>query len=273
MLLGTDVLYHCAATPHEGLSVFSPSLIADNVLAASAATFSAAISAGVRRIVFLSSMSRYGTGIPPFREGDWPSPVDPYGICKLAAENLLVNLAETHGIEYVVAVPHNVIGPRQKYDDPYRNVASIMINRVLRGQPIIIYGDGQQKRCFSWIGDAVGCLKKMLDCQPGPEPVFNIGPDEEEVTIHELAYRISQLMEVPFTPLHMPGRPREVRVATCSSDKARAALGYKTTVSLTNALQMMIADMRERGPKPFKYHLPIEIHTHKTPETWTERMF
>ena len=65
------------------------------------------------------------------------------------------------GIEYVIAVPHNIIGPKQKYDDPYRNVASIMINRMLQGKQPIIYGDGGQKRCFSFVQDCVDPLIKM----------------------------------------------------------------------------------------------------------------
>jgi UDP-glucose 4-epimerase len=68
---------------------------------------------------------------------------------------LVRNLAETHGVEWVVAVPHNIIGPRQKYDDPYRNVASIFINLMLQGRQPYIYGDGTQSRCFSFITDDV----------------------------------------------------------------------------------------------------------------------
>ena len=71
-------------------------------------------------------MARYGDGPVPFVEDQPLNPVDPYGIAKYAAELLVKNVCETHGIEYVIAVPHNIIGPKQKYDDPYRNVASIM---------------------------------------------------------------------------------------------------------------------------------------------------
>src|ERR1035437_7012129 len=73
----------------------------------------------------------------------------PYGIGKLAVEQFLRNLCETHCVEYVIAVPHNIIGPRQKYDDPYRNVASIMMNLMMQKRQPVIYGDGSQERCFS----------------------------------------------------------------------------------------------------------------------------
>ena len=80
--------------------------------------FTAAIINKVKRIVNCSSMARYGTNKIPFEETFDPSPQDPYGIAKVAAENILKNLCETHGVESTIAVPHNIIGPRQKYDDP-----------------------------------------------------------------------------------------------------------------------------------------------------------
>src|SRR5205085_3083833 len=142
---GVDLVYHCAAIATEGLSVFSPALIAKHVYENTAGLLAAAASKRVKRFVYCSSMARYGKGKPPFTEDQPAKPVDPYGIAKYAGELLVQNVAETHGMEHVIAVPHNIIGPRQKYDDPYRNVASIMINRMLQGKQPIIYGDGEQK--------------------------------------------------------------------------------------------------------------------------------
>src|SRR5580693_9402902 len=158
---GCDIYYHCAATAYEGLSVFSPHFVTQNVVTATTGMMSAAIANRVRRVVFCSSMARYGAIAVPFTEDAEPRPQDPYGIGKLAAEMLVRNLAETHGVEWVVAVPHNIIGPRQKYDDPYRNVASIFINLMLQGRQPILYGDGLQKRCFSFISDVVAPLEQM----------------------------------------------------------------------------------------------------------------
>ena len=93
-------------------------------------------------------MARYGNIKQPYYEDDEPNPVDPYGISKLAAEKILINLSNTYNIEYNIAVPHNIIGIKQKYDDPFRNVASIMINLMLQNRQPIIYGDGEQKEVF-----------------------------------------------------------------------------------------------------------------------------
>ena len=90
-------------------------------------------------------MARYGKIKIPFNEDDVPIPVDPYGVSKLAAENILKIMSKTYKFEYNIAVPHNIIGPKQKYDDPFRNVASIMINLILQDRQPIIYGNGNQK--------------------------------------------------------------------------------------------------------------------------------
>ncbi|TSC59219.1 MAG: UDP-glucose 4-epimerase [Candidatus Peregrinibacteria bacterium Greene0416_19] len=274
VMQGVDTVYHCAATAYEGLSVFAPNLVTQNTFQISASVISAAIASGVRRFVYCSSMARYGTQEKvPFTEDMICKPQDPYGIAKLAGEDLLRNLADVHSMEYVIAVPHNIIGPRQKYDDPYRNVASIMINLMLQGRQPIIYGDGEQKRCFSFVQDDIQILEKLIDAPNVAGEVINIGPDEEFITINELAQTIADLLSFKLDPVYVPGRPQEVKLATCDAGKARRLLGYKTTYTLRQGLQEMIDWIRKRGTKKFKYTFDIEIISDKTPKTWTNRMF
>jgi UDP-glucose 4-epimerase len=270
--LGCDIFYHCAATAYEGLSTFSPYIITNNIVSGSVSVFSAAIANNAKRIVFCSSIARYGALVPPFTEDQKPEPRDPYGIGKLAGEELLRNLCETHGVEYAIAVPHNIIGPRQKYDDPFRNVASIMINLMLQNRQPIIYGDGMQKRCFSFVDDCLYCLKEMAFRDNIVGQAINIGPDEEVVTIIDLAERIANQLRFNLEPTFLPGPPNEVEHAVCSSDKARKMLGYKTTVDLDAGLSRMIDYIKHRGVRPFKYHLDLEIVNQLTPRTWTERL-
>lgn len=281
-----DVLIHCAATAHEGLSNFSPSFITRNIYEASVATFSAAIAAGVKRIVFLSSMARYGDGLllsedehedhegclsifeglRPFTENMTPKPVDPYGIAKVAAEQTLIALCRLHNVEYVIAAPHNIIGPRQKYDDPFRNVCSIMINRALQGKTIPVYGDGSQKRCFSPIADCLDSLVKMIDAPISGE-IINIGPDSGEISVLELAKMIQELTACGAEIEHFPARPNEVKEAWCSSDKARRLLGYAPKQSLRDCLAEMVLYIKNHGTKPFTYNFPIEIEK-GCPSVW-----
>jgi UDP-glucose 4-epimerase len=269
---GVDVIFHTAAIATAGLSVFSPALIATHVYTNTATVLAAAASNNVGRFVHCSSMARYGNGPVPYVEDQPLEPADPYGIAKLASELVVRNVCETHDIEYTIAVPHNIIGPKQKYDDPYRNVASIMINRMLQGKQPVIYGDGGQMRCFSFIQDCVNPLIKMGTLPAAVGETINIGPDEEYISIIELAQIISELVNFPLDPIMVPERPREVRFATCSADKARRLLDYRTTVSLREGLQTMIDWISSHGTKPFEYHLPIEIDSPLVPATWTSRL-
>jgi UDP-glucose 4-epimerase len=258
LMEGVDVVYHCAATAYEGLSVFSPHFVTRNVVTATTGMMSAAVASRVRRFVFCSSMARYGANVVPFTEDAAPRPQDPYGIGKLAAEMLVRNLAETHGVEWVIAVPHNIIGPRQKYDDPYRNVAAIFTNRLLQGRPIVIYGDGAQRRCF-----------KMATDRACAGEVINVGPDDEFVSVLELAKLVARILGVELRCEFLPPRPREVSLANCSASKARALLGYQPRVSLEEGLRQMIDWIRARGPKPFEHHVDLEIVGEALPSPWS----
>lgn len=269
-----DVVYHTACTAYEGLSVFSPSLIAKNTFQISVNMMTAAIQRGVKRFVQCSSMARYGAqDKTPFEETMTCQPQDPYGIAKYSAELMLQNLAQVHGVELVIAVPHNIVGPRQKYDDPYRNVASIMINLILQGRPPIIYGDGTQVRCFSDVRDDIDCLFQLAFDDRAVGQVFNIGPDEDEISINSLFEIIANELKFNQEPIYMPGRPQEVKHATCSADKIRAFFNYETKYTTKESLQHMIAYIKSRGPSPFQYHLPIEIENEKTPLTWKNKLF
>ena len=266
-----DVVYHCAATAHEGLSVFSPYEITKNNYLASVSIFSAAVNEKVQRIVFCSSMARYGDQKTPFTEKMNPKPVDPYAISKVASEEVLKNLCELNNIEWVIAVPHNIIGPRQKYDDPFRNVVSIMINRMLQGKAPIIYGDGEQTRCFSYIDDCLSCLIPMLDQKNLNKEIVNIGPDEEFVTINKIAEICSNITGENQKPIYKKDRPKEVKHATCSADKARKILNYKTKISLRDGIEKTFQYIRNRGVRPFDYNINIEINNDLTPSTWKNK--
>tara|TARA_B100001248_G_scaffold258978_1_gene244203 strand:- start:502 stop:1518 length:1017 start_codon:yes stop_codon:yes gene_type:complete len=271
IMKGINVVYHCAATAHEGLSVFSPFEITKNNYLASVSVFSAATNEKVERIVFCSSMARYGDQKAPFTEAMNPKPVDPYAISKVAAEEVLKNLCELNGIEWVIAIPHNIIGPRQKYDDPFRNVVSIMINRMLQGKAPIIYGDGNQTRCFSYIDDCLDCLIPMLDQKNLNKEIINIGPDEEFVTINKIAELCSNITGINLNPIYKKDRPREVKHATCSADKARKLLNYKTKVSLNDGIKKTFDYIKSRGVRPFDYNIKIEIDNELTPVTWKNK--
>lgn len=271
---GADAIVHCAAAAHEGLSVFSPCLITEHTYNTTVAVAAAAAANHVKRVVFTSTAARYGAQpVMPFTEDMTPAPVDPYGIAKVAAEQVLRCMGLAHGFEVVIAVPHNIIGPYQKYDDPFRNVASIMANLMLQNRPPIIYGDGQQTRSFSFIQDCVNPLIKMVTMPGLDGEVINIGPDDPPITILELACRLREIIGYEGGFQFVPDRPMEVKHTWVSADKARRMLGYEAHTSLESGLKQLVDWIRAAGPKPFKYHLPIEIDSPKLPVTWRDRRF
>lgn len=272
IMADTDIVYHCAALAHEGLSVFSPVTINKSIYQATTSTLAAAASNDIDRFIYCSTMARYGEQEIPFTEDQEPKPQDPYAVSKVAGEKLTELMADVHGFDYVIAIPHNIIGPRQKYDDPFRNVASIFINRMLQGKQPIIYGDGEQKRCFSFVQDNVRPLKKLATRDDVVGEAFNIGPDEEFVTINHLAKVIADLLDFDLDPIYKPDRPQEVKLATCSADKARERLDYETQYTLREGLEEMVEWIKQKGPKEFEYHLDVEIENEKTPETWTSEL-
>ena len=216
-------------------------------------------------------MARYGNQKPPFTEDMNPAPVDPYGVAKVAGENILKLLADLNNMEWNIAVPHNIIGPNQKYDDPFRNVVSIFINRNLQNKPAIIYGDGKQKRCFSYIDDVIFCLEKLALDKNINKWIVNVGPDEEEVTIKSCRNNCKR-NGFNENPIYLADRPKEVKFATCNSDKSRKMLNYKTKTSLKDAIKKTIEYIKKNGVKPFKYYLPVEIINDKTPESWVKKL-
>ena len=273
IIKGADVVVHAAAYAHEGLSNVSPNIICSNIISGSTSIFSAAISNNVKRIVFCSSMARYGNIKQPFNEDDIPKPVDPYGISKLAAEKILINLCETYGVEYNIAVPHNIIGVKQKYDDPFRNVASIMINLMLQGRRPIIYGDGEQKRSFSDVDDCIYCIDKLATDKEIKGEILNIGPDDNFITINELFSKLSNQLKFNKGAINYNDRINEVKLANCSAKKAKKLLKYKKSISLDESLSKMIDYIKVKGIKDFKYNYELEIINEKTPKTWLEKKF
>ena len=272
MTKDADLVVHTACTAYEGLSVFSPYFVGNNTYQISLSVFSAIAKNNIPKVINFSSMARYGTQEKtPFTEDQIPKPQDPYGIAKVAVENTLDVLSEVHNFEYVNLVPHNIIGPRQKYDDPFRNVVSIMINRMIQNKAPIIYGDGKQTRCFSYIDDCLSCLLPMLDQKNLNKQTINIGPDEEFVTINKIAELCSNITGTNLQPIYKKDRPKEVKHATCSADKARNLLNYKTTVDLKEGIQKTFDYIKKRGARPFDYNINIEINNELTPSTWKNK--
>jgi UDP-glucose 4-epimerase len=269
----SDIVFHCAALPYEGLSVFSPKIVTENIVGGTVSVASACLANGVKTLVNFSSMARYGAQNPPFTEDLPRSPEDPYGLAKAQAEEHLELLNKLHGLSYFTVVPHNVVGVGQRYMDPYRNVVAIMINRTLLKKPIIIYGDGEQKRSFSNIRDCGDAIWNLVNSDRDlTGEVFNIGPDDNEITIKDLAYRVGHHCGIYPKIEYFPDRPAEVKNAWCSSEKIKTQFNYNTTRNIDDTIIEMVNWISDRGAEEFNYALDLEFITESTPKTWVERL-
>ena len=119
----------------------------------------------------------------------------------------------------------------------------------------------------------MGCLVRLSLDADAAGLIVNVGPDEGFISIGELAERVAAAVGfVGLAPIHLRARPREVQLATCSADLARARLGYRSERTLDEALHDIVAYVRERGPRPFVYARTLELVSEQTPRTWIEHL-
>ena len=147
-----------------------------------------------------------------------------------------------------------------------------MINRILNNKAPIIYGEGDQLRCFSDIDDVVNPLVKSMTSERAVGETINIGPDEDIISIKDLSYKILNVLNSDLEPIFVEPRPQEVKFAHCSADKSRELLDYKTSVNLDKSIEKIANWIIKRGPKEFRYHLDVEIINEKTPKTWKNKL-
>ncbi|MGH7129211.1 MAG: NAD-dependent epimerase/dehydratase family protein, partial [Planctomycetaceae bacterium] len=172
-----DFVYHLAAYAAEGLSHFIRRFNYTNNVLGSVNLINASVRHEVRRFVFTSSIAVYGTNQLPMHEALTPEPEDPYGIAKYAVELDLRAAARMFGLEYTIFRPHNVYGEHQNIADRYRNVVGIFMNQLMRNEPMTVFGNGDQTRAFSHVGDVAPIIARSAPTDEARNETFNIGAD------------------------------------------------------------------------------------------------
>ncbi len=260
-----DYVYHLAAYAAENLSHFIKRFNYQNNLIGSVNLINAAVNHGVKCFVFTSSIAVYGNFTPPFREDMGCTPVDSYGIAKLAVESELRISREMFGLDYIIFRAHNIFGEGQSIGDRYRNVVGIFMNQCLKGEPMTIYGDGEQQRAFSYIEDVAPIIAKSVDIPAMRNEVFNIG-GEVPATVNELAAIIAEEMGLFHKVVHLPQR-REVRIAFCTHGKLNALVPTHYPTLLRDGLARMAFWVQRHGAKESQPFKDIEIRKN-LPESW-----
>lgn len=264
-----EYVYHLAANAREGASFFQPvSIVKRNILAYSVVLMNA-IKYGVKRMVLFSSMSVYGSQQAPFTEDMSRQPVDIYGLQKANMEEMTEMLSRSHGIEYVIIRPHNVFGPGQCLSDIHRNVFGIWFNKLLREEPITIYGDGSQTRAFSYIEDSLPCYLKAIEPEIPSGTIVNIGGDRP-ISIRNAANLAIAAMGYNYEyPIEfLPGRHQEVKHAYTDHTLARSMFGLKDKHSIAEGLIKMAEWAQGQGPQEWTNTDQLEIPNKLTPQMW-----
>lgn len=231
-----DVVYHFAAYAAECLSPFIRKYNYRNNLVATAEVVTACIKQKVKRLVFTSSMAVYGDGDPPFTESDDCRPIDPYGVAKLACEQDIQIAGVQHGLDWCILRPHNVYGPGQVCNQKYRNVFGIWMNKIKADLPILVFGDGSQRRAFTHIDDMMYPLWHAGLTEKASKQIINLG-GQTTTSLLDAAQIMANVVG-GWRIEHAEGR-HEVANAWCTVGKSMQLLGYSDSVSLCCGLKSM----------------------------------
>jgi UDP-glucose 4-epimerase len=264
-----DYVYHLAAYAAEGLSHFIRRFNYQNNVVGSMNVLNEAIRHRSKHFVFTSSIAVYGTGQPPLREDQPPSPEDPYGVAKLAVEQDLAAAHEMFGIDYTIFRPHNVYGEYQNIGDRYRNVIGIFMNQIMQGAEMTIFGDGLQTRAFSHVDDVAPVIAGCVDVPASANRVFNIGADRP-YTVLELAQTVAHAFGVEPRITHLEAR-REVVHAFSSHERVVEAFGPQDYVPLEIGIERMAEWAQAHGARRTRPFAGVEV-LKNMPPSWRSEL-
>lgn len=261
-----EYVYHLAAYAAEGLSHFIRTFNYRNNLIGSMNLLNNAVRCESRRFVFTSSIAVYGAAQTPMTESTVPQPEDPYGISKYAVELDLAAAHEMFGLEYVIFRPHNVYGEFQNIGDRYRNVVGIFMNQILQDLPMTVFGDGEQQRAFSYIGDISPLIAQSPLVEAAANQTFNIGADQP-YTVNELARQVGIALGKPDHPVRHLDARNEVDIAFSDHSHCREVFGAHCDTSLEEGLRRTADWVRTVGARESSVFGSIEIEKN-LPPSW-----
>jgi UDP-glucose 4-epimerase len=235
---GVEVVFHQGALPSVPRSVQDPLTTGAVNVEGTLNVLLAARDQGVRRVVFASSSSVYGnSGELPRLETANPDPISPYGVSKLAAERYCVSFSRVYALETVALRYFNVFGPNQDPTSQYSAVIPLFVTAIARGEPIAIYGDGNQRRDFTYVDNVVDANLVAAEVEGANGLVLNVATGRS-TSVNELATVIGQLLDRPVGRDEHPPRAGDVRDSWADIARAEQVLGWKPRVSLEDGLAL-----------------------------------
>ncbi len=246
---GFDVVVHAAAYVSVEESVRDPLKYFENNVLGTARVGYECAKRGLK-LVYLSSAAVYGDPVKlPVSEEHPARPQSPYGLSKLQGEEVLRNFATVYGLKYVILRLFNVYGPGQ--NPSYAGVITSFLKRALGGEPLIIYGDGEQTRDFIYVDDVARVIEFLIEEDVFDNEVYNVGSGEP-VTIKDLAKIIVKLVGKELPIIHASPRPGDIRNSVADVSKLRKFFKVLPT-PLEDGLKKTLSELslpESRSPDP-----------------------
>jgi UDP-glucose 4-epimerase len=237
---GATYVFHQAALPSVQRSIEDPVSSNEVNIQGTLNVLLAAKDAGVKRVVFASSSSVYGNSPTlPKRETMPSNPISPYALTKHVGEQYCRLFYMLYGVETVALRYFNVFGPRQDPTSEYSAVIPKFITRLLRGQPPIIHGDGEQTRDFTFVENVVDANLRAAEAASAPGEVINIACGETR-SLNQLARDLNQLLGMNLTPEHDAPRAGDVRDSLAGIEKSKTLLSYEPRIGFAEGLRRSI---------------------------------
>ena len=237
---GVDVVLHQAAMVSVPLSIDKPKETTECNLNGTLHLLMAAREAGVRRFVYASSCAVYGNDpILPKVEDQPPAPLSAYAASKLAAEYYCQVYHRVYGLETVCLRYFNVFGPRQDPLSPYAAVIPKFITLALAKKPLVVYGDGEQGRDFSFVENVVQANLLACNAVGAVGETFNIGCGEE-MSINQLVEKLKEIIKTDINVRYSDPNTGDIKHSVASIEKAQRLLGYTPTTTLIDGLHRTI---------------------------------
>jgi len=235
---GVEVVFHQAALPSVPRSIQDPRETFEVNTGGTLNLLIAAKDSGVRRFIFASSSSIYGNApVQPVPETTVPNPISPYGASKLASEAYGHSFSASYGLSFYALRYFNVFGPRQDPKSEYAAVVPRFMSSLTNGSKPTVYGDGQQTRDFTYVGNVVRANLLVADTPSAAPGAYNIAAGRPH-SVKDLLEALCDILGKPFDPAYAPKRPGDILHSSADIARARAGLGYAPETNLRNGLEL-----------------------------------
>jgi len=243
-----DYVFHEAALIDIAESVKNPSKTYDTNVLGTLNVLNSSVKNGVKRVIFASSCAIYGDKKGPIKESSKVEPQNPYIISKIMGEALFKHFRKSHGLETVVFRYFNVYGPKQNPTAQYSAVIPAFISRALKGDDLLIHGDGKQTRDFVFIGDVINVNISAMEKKKADGQILNIGFGKS-TSVNELAKKIIKLVGSSSNVVHVGQRPNDVRHSLADITLAKNILKFRPQYDIESGLERTIDWFRARHDK------------------------